>query len=286
MLGLLRAHPEWREELRVLLLAQELVELPTVVRELAAAVRGLTDRVDRLEATLEGLAAAVRGLTDRVDRLEAIQQQMLEVQQRLVERLEGVEEVQQRLVERLDRAETIQQQMLEVQQRLVERLEGVEEVQRRLVDQVGELQGRTLEQHYRVHAPAYFGRLLRRVRVVDFGNLADTLAERLPPDDLDQVLVADLILVGQVPGAPQPTEVWVVVEVSSRVDRRDVQRAAQRGNCLRRAGYRTVAAVAGREATQGARSAGDELMVAVLEDGRIQGWGRALERALLEEERR
>ena len=222
----LRDHPAWREELRALLLTQELLTLPTLVRQLAEAVKALAERVDRLEG---------------------IQQQMLATQQ-------GLLEVQRQLAERIDR----------------------------LGDDVGELKGSMLEQHYRTHAYAYFGRLLRRVRVLEFREVAEILEDRLPPDERAQVLLADVVLTGQLAATPQPTELWVVVEVSFRIDRRDVQRAAQRADLLRRGGYRTVATVAGRQVTRGARTAGAGLKVAVVEDGRVEGWEAALDQALQE----
>ncbi|MGH8058635.1 MAG: hypothetical protein ACREOH_15570 [Candidatus Entotheonellia bacterium] len=224
LVRLLREHPEWREDLRMLLLTQELLELPAVVRELAEAVKGVADRVDRLEASQQQMAAT----------------------------LQGVLEVQRQLAARMGRLE----------------------------DDVGDLKGSMLEQHYRTHAYAYFGRLLRRVRVLEFREVADLLEDSLPPDERAQVLLADVVLTGQFPAIPQPTELWVVVEVSSRIDRTDVQRAAQRADLLRRAGYRTVATVAGRQVTRGARSAGAGLKVAMLEDGRVEGWEAALQQAL------
>jgi len=234
----LREHPDWREELRALLLTQELLTLPALVRELAEAVKGLAERVERLEG---------------------LQQQMLATQQ-------GLLEVQRQLAERLDRLE-----------------DGMGELNRRtarLEDDVGDLKGSVLEQHYRTHAYAYFGRLLRRVRVLEFREVAEILEDRLSPNERAQVLLADVVLTGQLSATPQPTELWVIVEVSFRIDRQDVQRAAQRADLLRRGGYRTVATVAGRQVTRGARTAGAGLKVAVLEDGRVEGWEAALDRAL------
>ena len=120
------------------------------------------------------------------------------------------------------------------------------------------------------------------MRVLEFREVAEILEDRLPPDERAQVLLADVVLTGQLAATPQPTELWVVVEVSFRIDRRDVQRAAQRADLLRRGGYRTVATVAGRQVTRGARTAGAGLKVAVVEDGRVEGWEVALDQALQE----
>lgn len=54
---LLAAHPEWRAQLRPLILGDEFMELP-------AGVRGTNDRLERIEASLEELASQVRELVE------------------------------------------------------------------------------------------------------------------------------------------------------------------------------------------------------------------------------
>ncbi|MDW8293388.1 MAG: hypothetical protein RML84_09890, partial [Anaerolineae bacterium] len=56
----LQAHPEWRAELRRLVLTEELLELPTLVRELAEAQRRSEERIARLEEAVAALAEAQR----------------------------------------------------------------------------------------------------------------------------------------------------------------------------------------------------------------------------------
>ena len=46
-----------------------------------------------------------------------------------------------------------------------------------LIDDVGELKGDSLERRYRERAVAYFGRLLRRVRVLSLEELSTLLDE-------------------------------------------------------------------------------------------------------------
>lgn len=68
-----------------------------------------------------------------------------------------------------------------------------------------------LEQRYRTRAPAYFGRVLRQVRSLDVGRLADALRERLAEDEPAEVLLADLILTGRLPtrlGCSQSGSYW------------------------------------------------------------------------------
>ena len=240
LIRFLRDHPDWREELRALLLTQELLTLPALVRELTETVAHLADRMDQLAETVAHLAEGQQRLTEGQERLTARVDQLTEGQQRLTEG----------------------QQRLEVQ--------------------MGEVRGWTLEQRYRTHAPAYFGRLLRQVQPVDIGRLAEVLRERLAEQELAEVLLADLILTGRLPTPPGPPEIWVVLEVSATVDWGDVERAQRRAALLRQASYPAVAVAGGTGATAGARQVAGEVGVALLLDGHIDGWQAAFEHMLAE----
>ena len=69
LVELLREHPEWREELRALLLAPELLSLPQLIRELA-------EKVDRLAAAQ---ARAEERLSLVEERLGLLEQRMAEL---------------------------------------------------------------------------------------------------------------------------------------------------------------------------------------------------------------
>jgi len=240
LVRLLREHPDWREELRALILTQELLTLPGLVRELAEGQQRLAETVAQLTAGLDQLSARVDQLTAGLDQLTATVAHLAEGQVRQGERLDG------------------------------------------LVVQMGEMRGWALEQRYRTYAPAYFGRFLRQVQLVHIGRLADALRERLGEGELAEVLLADLILTGRLPAPTGPSAIWVVLEVSATVDRRDVERALRRAALLRQARYPAVAVAAGPAATAGAYGAASELGVAVLLDGRIDGWQEALDHMLPE----
>jgi hypothetical protein len=101
---------------------------------------------------------------------------------------------------------------------------------------------------------------------------------------LAEVLLADLILTGRLPTPAGLLEIWVVLEVSATVDRGDVERAQRRAAFLRQARYPAVAVAGGREATAGARQVAGEGGVALLLDGRIDGWQEAGDHMLAEGE--
>jgi len=67
LIRLLAEHPEWRAELRPLILGDELDRLPAIVAELAEAQRSTETRVGTLAEKIDRLADTVIGLRDRLD---------------------------------------------------------------------------------------------------------------------------------------------------------------------------------------------------------------------------
>ncbi len=120
-LRVLYDHPEWREELRQLVLTDELLRLPEAVRGLIEAHRRAEERLTRLEEGMANLQAAVAALN----------------------------EAQRRSEERLTRLETAVAELAEAQRRTEQRVEELAEAQSRLGVAVGELQrafGSTVEE--------------------------------------------------------------------------------------------------------------------------------------------
>ncbi|MEW6753907.1 MAG: hypothetical protein AB1505_23445 [Candidatus Latescibacterota bacterium] len=254
MVDLLDQHPEWQAELRRRLLADDLLALPSTVR--------------RLAESQERLAARVEQLAEAQQRTEARLEQLAAAQQRTEARLEQLVEAQQRTEARLE-------QLAQAQQRTEEAL-GV------LSNRQDQMRGDLVEFRYAQRAAAYFGRLLRRLRTVLPGQLdpavEDNLEARLTHEELVEVLQLDVLAVGRLRGAPTPEagEVWLAVEVSAVIDRGDVERVERRTALLRKAGYRVVPVVAGEGLTQGATRLLQDVPVALVLDGRSQGWEEAL----------
>ncbi len=71
MIELLEQHPERRIKLRRLLLQDEFLALPAIVRDLAEAQLRTEERVGRLEAVVERLAEAQRRTEERLEQLAA-----------------------------------------------------------------------------------------------------------------------------------------------------------------------------------------------------------------------
>ena len=220
LIRVLDQHPEWRAEMRRLVLSDELLTLPEIVERLGERMEQLTLRVDQLGERMEQLTLRVDRIGEHVEALLASHQRML--------------------------------------------------------DDIGGLKGKALEDEYRLRAPSYFGKLLRKGRVVDSNELWDALETALTADELSDAILADVFVRGAVRDRVPAIEVVLVVEVSFVVDRSDVDRARRRCELLRRAGLLAIAVVAGERATDGARLAAEEANVVLVERHEPSHWDLAL----------
>jgi chromosome segregation ATPase len=283
LVRLLEQHPEWRADLRRLLLTEELLDLPQAVRALAEQVARLAEAQARTEARVTQLAEAqartearVTQLAEAQARTEARVTQLAEAQARTEARVAQLAEAQARtearvtqLAEAQARTEARVTQLAEAQARTEARVTQLAEAQartegelQRLTGVVGALRGELLELRYQRRAAALFQALLRRIRLLDHQTLGQLLddavdAGRLGPEDKSEILRADVVVSGQREGH----EVYLLAEVSAVVDRSDVERAARRARLLEQAtGVPTLAAVAGErilgDAEASARAAG------------------------------
>ncbi len=269
LIKLLEEKPEWREDLRRLVLTDELLKLPEAFRELVEVQRrteerigALTERLETLERRVEELAEAQRkteerigALTGRLETLERRVEELAEAQRRTEERLESLAEKIETLTTHMDTLAT---------------------AHGRLEDRVGKMMGQMLELLYAKRAGAYFGRFLRRVQVVETHSLEDRLESELSPGEFNDLLLLDLLVKGRLRHAPEEREVWLAVEISATVDRTDVERAARRARLLRKAGYQAIPVAAGEKTTLGAEEAARLEKVALMRDGVISFWEEAL----------
>jgi hypothetical protein len=160
LVRLLEERPEWRAELRRLLLTDELLALPQLVRdlieaqrrtemrvaELAEAQARIDQRVARLEEAVARLAEAQARTDQRVARLEEAVARLAEAQARTDQRVARLEEAVARLAEAQARTEARVEQLAEAQARTGQGLARLAEAQARTearVEQLAEAQART-----------------------------------------------------------------------------------------------------------------------------------------------
>ena len=166
----------------------------------------------------------------------------------------------------------MEQRFCEVEKQIAELRRDTEGHFHRVNVQIGQLKGENLERRYRERAHAYFGRLLRKGRVLGSQELSDLLEEAadrgvLSESDRDDVSWADVIVRGQ--WRADGRQVMVLAEVSWVVDRNDVRRAVDRAALLARLGTPVVPVVAGDSVTERAADMARGRNVWQMLDGRL-----------------
>ncbi len=292
---LLYQHPEWRAELRQLVLSEELLTLPQLVRELTEAQKRTDERLDRLTQRVDELTEAqkrtdeqLRVLTQRVDELTEAQKRTDEQLRVLAQRVDELTQRVDELTEAQKRTEQRLEELAEAQKHIEQRVSELAQTQenmnwklQRLTDRVGQMSGDVLEMKYRDKAWSYFGRILRKARSVEFAELEPLVEKHLTEEQLDDLLLIDILVRGQLRHPPDAmdsqTEVWLAVEVSSVVDREDVERAQRRAGWLRQAGLAVLPVAAGYAVTARAHEAAEARGVVIQLDGRIEHLDQAVQ---------
>lgn len=196
----LRAHPEWTQELRKVLLTEELLNLPIVFKKF-------------VEEEFQPLRKDVDDLKKKVDKIEG-------------------------------------------------------EVEKLKVD-VGWLKDGFMELQVRDRVGAFFGKLLKRARLLDSSDLADLLYDAasqglITQEEAEDALRVDAVVRGRL-RSDVLKEVLIAAEISFVVDRVDVERAKKRAEIISRAlSQHTISAVIGKEFTEGAKEAAQELSVLII----------------------
>lgn len=267
LVRLLAEHPEWRDELRRLVLVEDMLHLPRLVRELGEQTRLLAEAQQRTEARLEALTARLEVLTARVDALAEAQRRTEARLEALTARVDALAEAQRQTEQRLaELAARTERSFGEV-------WKEIHDLKERFDRDIGHLKGTDLERFYRERAHAYFGRLLERLRVLSSEALDRLTAEalrqgRLTWDERTDVLLADVVAQGRLVSTGQ--EAYLVVEISWGVGPDDVERAHRRAGVLQRVVGLAVPAVAGRSITPEARELAEKLGVVRVTDGALE----------------
>ena len=266
LVRLLAEHPDWREELRRLVLAEDLLGLPRLVHELGEQTRLLAEAQRRTEARLEALAARVDALAEAQRRTEA----RLEA---LAARVDALAEAQRRTEARLEALAEAQQR---TEQRLAEFVQSTDRRFRDVMEALGTLKGNELERVYRERAARYFGSIFKGLRVLADHEVDQLLESALARDALsweerDDILRADVVARGRLRSTGQ--EAYLVVEVSWGVGPGDVERAHRRAERLKKATGLVMAAVAGVSILPEARQLAETLGVIRVTDGVLEESG-------------
>ncbi|MBA2576119.1 MAG: hypothetical protein H0V05_05665 [Euzebyaceae bacterium] len=284
LLAALRDRPDWRDELRRVLLTDDLHTLPHEVTRIARAVTSLAEAQTRTHEAQTRTEEHLATLTDRLDtlterldtlteRVDALAEQMATLTERLDALTENVATIADRLDALTENVATLAERvdaLTEAQARTEARLQSLVEQVAEMAGHVEWLKGDALERRYRERAPAYLGRIAKRLHTLTTDEVEELLApateaRRLTDEEAQQIRLAD----GIVRGRREGDEVYLVLEVSWGVGLGDVQRAEERAALLTKAGRVAMPVVAGTWLTPDVKRAAPQLGVWQVSDGTV-----------------
>ncbi len=238
LVRLLEERPEWRAEMRRLVLSDEYLAVPEQIAEFRR---------------------------DAEQRFREVDEQIAEVRREVAEVRQEVAELRQEVAElRRDTESQFSRVVLQIGQ--------LQTDMKTVKDDVAQLKGENLERRYHERAHAYFGRLIRKAQVVTPEELSGMLEDAegrgvLSASDRDEVGWADLVLRGR--WRADDRHVMVLAEISSVVDRHDVLRATDRATLLAKLGTPVVPVVAGASVTERAADMARSRNVWQMLNGRV-----------------
>jgi len=274
---------EWRKEAVLILDTHSIFEN---LRDVFAQ-----EQADRLVHVLRDMSEQIVRTQERFDALVTKEEfaelrqtvsELAQAQVRTEERLTRLEAAVEELAQAQVRTERRVEELAQAQARTEEQLQNLIAVVHTMQNTLAAVKGRQLEFTYQQRAGAYFGPLLRRLRVLSPVELEDNLESHLSLQEFNDLLQLDLLISGWPRHQPDASQVWLAVEISSVVDRSDVERARRRAAALRRAGYRAIPAVAGEGVTEGAEKEARIHKVVLFQDGYASFWDEALGEILSE----
>jgi len=213
----LREHPEWLEELRKIILTTELIELPKKFEEMLVRMEKLEKKVDKIEKDVEILKQDVTILKQDV----AVLKQDVAILKQDVEILKQDVAILKQDVEILKQDVAMLKQDVAMLKQDVSYLKG----------EFGRFKGKEFERTIRERYYAYFGRILRKSKLIPFEEiipLLETAEEEkiITEDQKVSALQLDLLIKGEIKKVKK--EVYLAVEVSYSLQEDDIERAIER----------------------------------------------------------
>jgi predicted nuclease with TOPRIM domain len=274
LVRLLQEHPEWQTQLRNVLLSDDFLALPNIVRQLGESMDQLTARVDRLGERIDQLTARIDERFAEMDRRFAEIDRKFELIDRRFDEIDRKFELIDQRFDEIDRKfELIDRRFDEIDRKF----ELIDRRFDKMENDIGSLKGWRLEDHFQKNGGVFFARLLKRSQVVPKEVLVDRLYDCMSEDEFEQALLVDVIVKGKVrEPAYNSCDVYLALEVSHTINQTDIDRAVERAELISRMGTPTIPVVAGasirEEELEMARSA----KVVVYCNGRISLWQEAL----------
>jgi cell division protein FtsB len=242
LLKALKEKPEWLEELRRIILTEELIALPQRFHTFVEhEFKPLKQKVDKIEQDVAVLKEDVAILKEDVAILK-----------------EDVAVLKEDVAVLKEDVAVLKQDVAILKHEI-----------KVLKDDVANLKGDNFERKVREKAPAYFGRLIKRCRTMSLEDLADYLEKAvekgiITEEEKNSALNIDVVVTGFLK-TDKDKRVVLAGEVSVKVDRIDVERAYERASVIGKAlELPAIAVVIGEEETEGALTRADELGVVLI----------------------
>ena len=248
LVQLLEERPQWRAEMRRLVMSDEYLAIPEQIAELQRQTAELQRQTGEIQRQTAELQRETAELGRRLEQLRLDMERRFNDVDEKIDRLQG----------------DVGQLKSDVGQ-----LKGD---MGQLRGDVAQLKGNDLERRYREHAHAFFGNLVRKCRVVGSQELSEIVDEAidrgvLSESDRKNLMLADLVVRGRWRTDGRP--VMVLAEISWTVDLSDVSRATDRAALLAKLGTPVVPVVAGASVTERAADMARSHKVWQMLNGRI-----------------
>jgi len=257
LIRLLEDKPEWRAELRRMVLTDELLALPEKVARLVDAQRRTGEEIAALTRALHELTDEVKDMKADMGRLDSS-----------VEEMKADMGTMKADIKRLDGSVEEMKADMGTMKADIKRLDGGVA---RLDASVGDLKGESLEVRYRQRAASYLGRIVRRIQTLSTDELSALLDDAIDQGHLtvaekDEVMLADLVVLGK--RREDNAVVYLVVEISWGIGPYDAERAVQRAALLSKVDIPALPVVAGQTIIPEAAQLARTLRVWQVTDGR------------------
>jgi len=240
LIRLLEDHPEWRAELKRLILADHPLEtfvgaLAEAQQRTAQQVAELAEAQRRTEQQLQALTEQVRELVEAQRRTEQRVAELAEAQQQMQRQMIELAEAQRQTAQQVAELAAAQQRMEQALLRLLDWQQG----------EAGRREGERYERRTIARAPNLFlggdggapSEPDVRRRLSHW--LRPFYQQGRAPDPMADPFLADLIW--------WKGDEVILVEISQKVDAQDIRRARQRANTLREVGVNVTPVVIGEE---------------------------------------
>jgi cell division protein FtsB len=277
LLKALKEKPEWLEELRRIILTEELIALPQRFHTFVEhEFKPLKQKVDKIEQDVAVLKEDVAILKEDVAILKkdvaVLKEDVAVLKEDVAVLKEDVAILKKDVAVLKEDVAVLKQDVAVLKEDVAVLKQDVAILKHEikvLKDDVANLKGDNFERKVREKAPAYFGRLIKRCRTMSLEDLADYLEEAvekgiITEEEKNSALNIDVVVTGFLK-TDKDKRVVLAGEVSVKVDRIDVERAYERASVIGKAlGLPAIAVVIGEEETEGALTRADELGVVLI----------------------